>query len=96
MTAALPASSSSILPTVMREGKPCGFMMRSGTMPLSVKGRSSWPTMRPHTPFWPCLELNLSPSSGLRVERNSTFTRKSSCSLLVSSTLSTYTGSGPL
>lgn len=39
-TAALEPSSSIILPTVIREGKPCGFMMRSGTSPRSVKGMS--------------------------------------------------------
>ena len=40
-TAALAAISSIILPTVMREGKPCGFMMMSGVMPWSVNGMSS-------------------------------------------------------
>eukprot|EP00976_Prorocentrum_cordatum_P050679 1023102-Prorocentrum_minimum.AAC.1 len=36
-----PPSSSIIFPTVMREGKPCGFMMRSGHTPASLKGKSS-------------------------------------------------------
>ena len=40
-TAALAAISSIILPTVMRDGKPCGFMMISGVMPWSVNGMSS-------------------------------------------------------
>lgn len=39
-TAALDPSSSIILPTVIREGKPCGFMIRSGTSPRSEKGMS--------------------------------------------------------
>ena len=39
-TAALEPSSSIILPTVMREGKPCGFMIRSGASPRSLKGMS--------------------------------------------------------
>ena len=40
-TPAFAAMSSIILPTVMREGKPCGFMMMSGEMPWSVNGMSS-------------------------------------------------------
>ena len=47
----LEPSSSIILPTVMREGKPWGFMMMSGQMPESEKGMSAWATMLPTTPF---------------------------------------------
>jgi hypothetical protein len=43
-------------------GKPWGFMIRSGQIPLSEKGKSSCCTIVPHTPFWPCLLLNLSPT----------------------------------
>lgn len=39
----------------MREGKPWGFMTTSGTMPSSLKGKSSCGTISPHTPFCPCL-----------------------------------------
>nr|GMD25946.1 hypothetical protein A4E30_00093 [Ipomoea batatas] len=44
-------------------------MIRSGHMPRSENGKSSCWTMLPQTPFCPCLLLNLSPSSGLRVWR---------------------------
>jgi hypothetical protein len=33
---------------------------------LILKGISYYPTISPHTPFYPCLELSLSPNSGLR------------------------------
>ncbi len=39
-------------------------MTRSGVRPLSVKGMSSWWAMRPTTPFCPCRDANLSPTSG--------------------------------
>ena len=45
---------------------------RLGYMPFSLNGKSSWLTMMPTTPFCPCRELNLSPSSGRRVVRIST------------------------
>ncbi len=35
--------------TVMRDGKPCGFMMRSGQMPRSLKGKSSCGTQQGHS-----------------------------------------------
>ena len=66
---AFPQSSSSIFPIVILEGYPCGFMIMSGEMPFSVKGMSSWLQMSPTTPFCPCREENLSPSSGRRVSR---------------------------
>eukprot|EP00960_Hanusia_phi_P030336 748533-Hanusia_phi.AAC.2 len=89
MSAAFPPSISSSLPTVMREGNPWGFMMRSGQRPSSVKGMSSWGMMMPVTPFCPCLDENLSPSSGRRVVLISTFTRKCSSWLEVRRTWST-------
>ena len=69
MTPVLPASSSIILPTVMRDGKPWGFMIRSGFIPLSLNGRSTAGWISPHTPFCPWRLENLSPSSGARVSR---------------------------
>lgn len=36
--------------TVMRDGKPWGFMMISGQIPVSQNGMSSWGTISPHTP----------------------------------------------
>lgn len=38
--------------------------MRSGTIPYSVKGISTWGHNTESTPFYPCLELNLSPIIG--------------------------------
>ena len=52
-------------------GQAHGFMMRSGQMPRSEKGRSACCTMVPTTPFCPCRLLNLSPTSGRRVCRSS-------------------------
>ena len=91
--------SSIILPTVMRDGKPCGFMMMSGQMPRSEKGMSSCGTMWPMTPFCPWRDENLSPSSGLRVERMRSFIRWRSFLLPEIMTRSTYVSlwpSGPL
>ena len=51
--AAFPASDSMNWPMVILEGIACGLMMRSGTMPSSVKGRSSCGTIKPMTPFCP-------------------------------------------
>lgn len=53
---------------------------------LSPLPLPTWLTMLPTTPFWPCRELNLSPSSGRRVWRTSTLTTQELSSLLVSST----------
>ena len=61
---ALLPKSSIILPTVIRDGNPWGFIIKSGQTPLSLKGMSSCRTMLPTTPFCPCRLLNLSPSSG--------------------------------
>ena len=88
-TAALAAISSIILPTVMRDGKPCGFMMMSGQMPWSLNGMSSCATTRPTTPFCPWRDENLSPSSGRRVERMRSLIRCVSFLLPESITLST-------
>ena len=63
-------------PTVIREGYPCGFIITSGHIPASLKGMFSWGTIRPVTPFWPCLDENLSPSSGRRVWCQATLTRR--------------------
>ena len=72
--AAFPANDSINCPIVILEGMACGLMIMSGTIPSSVKGRSSWGTIKPMTPFCPCLEANLSPSSGTRWSRTLTFT----------------------
>ena len=87
-TPAFPETSSIILPTVMREGKPCGFMMMSGVMPWSVKGMSVCGAMRPTTPFWPWREENLSPTSGRRVWRVRTLMILWSESMTLTRTLS--------
>lgn len=49
-------------------GNPWGFIIRSGQMPRSVKGKSSCWTMVPQTPFCPCLLLNLSPTYAHEIE----------------------------
>lgn len=36
--------------TVIRDGKPWGFIMISGQIPVSQNGMSSWGTISPHTP----------------------------------------------
>mmetsp|Transcript_29596 Transcript_29596/g.95622 ORF Transcript_29596/g.95622 Transcript_29596/m.95622 type:complete len:208 (-) Transcript_29596:2340-2963(-) len=79
----------------MRDGKPCGFMMISGQMPRSEKGMSSCATIRPMTPFCPCREENLSPSSGLRVDRTRSLIRWVSFLLPDNRTRSTYVSPWP-
>jgi len=54
------------MPIVMREGNACGLMMMSGTIPFSVNGMFTDGHKYPKTPFWPCLDENLSPIMGLR------------------------------
>ena len=54
--------SSIILPTVMREGKPWGFMMRSGQIPVSPKGHVHL-RPRPHRPDPSCVAGSLSTAS---------------------------------
>ncbi len=63
--AIFPPIISRICPTVILEGMACGLIMRSGIMPSSVNGMSSCGTTAPMTPFCPCLDANLSPSSGI-------------------------------
>ena len=41
-------------------------MIRSGAMPISLKGMSTCGAMRPTNPFCPWREANLSPSSDRR------------------------------
>jgi hypothetical protein len=61
---------SSSIPIVIREGKACGLMIRSGRIPLdSAKGMSASGHGRESTPFWPWREENLSPTTGLRLMR---------------------------
>ncbi len=65
--AALPPNDSMNWPTVILEGKACGFIIISGTIPSWVYGKSSWFTSIPRIPFCPCLEANLSPISGILI-----------------------------
>ncbi len=90
MEPTLPPIISSTCATVIRDGMACGLMSRSGTRPSSVNGMSSWATRRPTTPFWPCLDANLSPSSGTRSSLTLTLTSLEPFSLSVSITASTY------
>ena len=64
MAPTLPPIISRTWAMVIREGIPWGLTTRSGVIPSMVKGMSCWSTRRPMTPFCPCLEQNLSPSSG--------------------------------
>src|SRR5947208_1667099 len=75
--------------TVIRDGIACGLMIRSGMIPWAVKGISSCGAMSPMTPFCPCLEANLSPSSGTRRSRTLTLASFEPFSLSVSMTEST-------
>ena len=61
-------------------GKALGLMMTSGVMPDSVKGMSILGQSIDKTPFWPCLEENLSPMTGRR--SNLSFTKIFSADLL--------------
>jgi len=54
------------IPIVIRDGKALGLMMTSGVIPDSVKGISIYGHNMDRTPFYPCLEENLSPITGLR------------------------------
>jgi len=72
--AAFPASDSMNCPIVILEGIACGLIIRSGTVPSSENGRSSCGTIKPMTPFCPCRDANLSPSSGTLWSRTRTFT----------------------
>ncbi len=85
----LPPSISSICPMVIRLGIAWGLMIRSGVIPDSVNGISSEGWMRPMTPFWPCRDANLSPTSGTRRSRVRTFTRREEFSPSVMMTVST-------
>ncbi|OQB36114.1 MAG: hypothetical protein BWY05_01159 [Euryarchaeota archaeon ADurb.Bin165] len=69
-----PPSISSMWPMVIRDGIAWGLMTRSGVRPPSVKGISTHGEMSPTTPFCPCLDANLSPTSGTRRSRVLTFT----------------------
>ena len=72
MQQSLPSRHSSIWPTVMREGRPWGDTMRSGTTPSTVKGMSASGRIMPMTPFWPWCEESLSPISGTRTASRQT------------------------
>ena len=61
---------------VIREGKACGLMIKSGRIPVaSAKGMSASGQGRERTPFWPWREENLSPTTGLRLIRKVTEAR---------------------
>ena len=67
---------SSSIPIVIREGKACGLMIRSGRIPDdSAKGMSASGHGRESTPFWPWRDENLSPTTGLRLMRTVTEAR---------------------
>jgi len=80
-TPAFPDINSIIFPTVILDGNPWGFMIISGHHPLSLKGISIEGTINPTTPFYPCLELNLSPISGIQVYQAINFTQQRSSSV---------------
>ena len=61
-------------------------------MPMSLNGRSTWGTIKPHTPFCPWRDANLSPSSGRRTWRVIILIRNCSFSFDDIRTLSTYEG----
>lgn len=61
-----PRAASNSWPGVCREGKACGFITISGTIPWMVKGKFSWDSKNPRTPFCPCILENLSPRQGDR------------------------------
>lgn len=63
--------------------------MMSGLMPESLNGISACGTIKPHTPFCPCLDENLSPSSGVLVCRIKTLMICESLSVSLIMTLST-------
>lgn len=52
------------IPIVILEGKAFGFIITSGTNPLSQNGISIVGQRTERTPFYPCLEANLSPITG--------------------------------
>ncbi len=60
----LPAIISIRCEIVILDGTPWGENIKSGTMPDAEKGISLCGTISPTMPFWPCLLVNLSPSSG--------------------------------
>lgn len=53
------------IPIVILLGKALGLIITSGVMPDSVNGISILGQSIESTPFWPCLEENLSPITGL-------------------------------
>lgn len=61
-----PKAASKSWPGVCREGNACGFITISGTIPCIVKGKFSWDSKKPRTPFCPCMLENLSPRHGDR------------------------------
>ena len=67
----------------------CGLIIKSGTIPDSVNGISSSGTIKPTTPFCPCLEANLSPSSGILKSLTLTFTNLDPLSDCINRTVST-------
>jgi len=95
-TPAFPEINSIIFPTVILDGNPWGFIIMSGHHPLSLKGISIYGTMIPTTPFWPCLELNLSPISGILICQAINFTLNRSSSVWLTTILSAYEGNSPL
>ena len=61
-----PAKHSTSCPMVIRLGRACGLMIRSGRTPSAVKGISSSGITRPTVPFCPHRLHTLSPISGIR------------------------------
>ena len=62
----LPKTVSRSCAAVMRDGIAFGFKIKSGTMPFSSKGKSSFFMMSPTVPFCADLDANLSPIIGCR------------------------------
>ena len=56
-----PSADDRICPMVMRDGNAWGLITKSAAKPSAVKGMSHCRRWAPHTPFWPCSDVSLSP-----------------------------------
>lgn len=73
-TPLLAAMLSINIPIVILEGKAWGLIIISGTIPDSEKGISTYGHNIDITPFYPCLDENLSPITGFLLTLNLTIT----------------------
>ena len=90
VTHAFPNKHSINCPIVIREGRACGLIIKSGRMPSFVKGMSSSGIIKPSVPFCPALEAILSPMAGMRSSRMRIFAIRVPSSPSVINDLSTY------